>query len=212
MGTKTVPGSVVKGRSNFPEGHFLGTIAEVQGNQESQNGERGFTAFRLINNTAIDAEKEPGGRIHFVNLLTWMTSTNARGKEETIVTSDADLEAEDTPFAVRSAAATLSQLALALGQAEELDDGGVEFNDDLESFIEEFNSGRFEGEEIEFIIEHNTYVPKRGPNMGKKVTFVNTTFVAPEVEIAAEEVKGVVDDEPEEEAVGSGRAKYKRRK
>lgn len=236
MATKTVPGSVVNRRSLFPEGTFSGTIKEIK-DDKSPNGNIGSIAFQLVDNQLIEGDKDPGKRPHFVRIPVWLEVKGKRGKTEVLLTSEIDAEDDDVPFMLRQAVGQFAQLAACLGQAEALPDGGVEFTDDLETFIEAFrgdeDGSEFEGEELEFVVEHRRYIPKSGPNEGRKMTAVNTDFVIPTEE---EEEQEKEEEEPpprtkkstkrskakpegndegegedEEKPKGSGKVKFKRR-
>lgn len=196
MATKTVPGSVVNRRSLFPEGTFSGTIKEIK-DDKSPNGNIGSIAFQLVDNELIEGDKDPGKRPHFVRIPVWLEVKGKRGKTEVLLTSEIDAEDDDVPFMLRQAVGQFAQLAACLGQAEVLPDGGVEFADDLEAFIEAFrgddDGSEFEGEELEFVVEHRRYISKSGPNDGKTMTAVNTDFVIPTEE---EEEQEKEEEEP----------------
>jgi hypothetical protein len=204
MSTKRVSGGVVNRRSVFPEGHFQGDITEIK-DDENPNGTIGSVAFQLRNNTAIDAEREPGQRPHFMRIPVWMVTKSARGKEETLVTAEVDPEDEDVPFMLRNAVGQFAQLAACLGRATVLPDGGVEFEEDLEAFIEEFRDGEsFDGMTVEFIVSHRAE-KKDGKLVKGGRTFVDTVFVIPEEgeptpeEETEEEEEETVEEVEEEE-------------
>ncbi len=236
MGQK-FPSSAMDRRSRFPEGHYAGTISESK-DDTNEDGTLGNVIFRLINNVAVDAEREPGGKICFIRVATFMEVKDKRGKVETLLTSDVeDTDDEKIPFQLRLAVGTFMMLAVALGRAVN-EDGEVEFDDSLESFIDELRDGKFDGVEIEFIVAHRQYIAKRGANKGNVVKVEDVTFPEPEDEEPEqanaepepepeEKPRGVVKgrsrrakaeaedkpkDEPEEKPRGSGHAKFRRRK
>ena len=237
MGQK-FPSSAMDRRSRFPAGTYAGTISESK-DDTNEDGTAGSVAFRIINNVAVDAEKEPGGRICFIRIPTFMEVKDKRGKVQTLLTSDIeDTDDEKIPFQLRLAVGTLMMLAVALGRATN-EGGEVEFEEDLESFIDELRDGEFDGVEIEFIVAHRQYTAKRGPNKGNVVKVEDVTFPEPEEGESEEpeaepepepkprrakakrarKPKAEAEAEPEDEAEpeeekpkGSGRAKFRRRK
>ena len=191
MGQK-FPSSAMDRRSRFPSGHYAGTISESK-DDTNEDGTAGSVSFRLINNVAVDADKEPGGRICFIRVATFMEVKDKRGKVQTLLTSDVeDTDDEKIPFQLRLAVGTFMMLAVALGRAVN-EAGEVEFDDSLESFIDELRDGKFDGVELEFIVAHRQYIAKRGPNKGNVVKVEDVTF--PEME----EGEGEPEPEPEKE-------------
>ncbi len=233
MSTKSVPGSVVRGRAPFMVGHFQGDIGKSE-DTTSRDGKCEFIGFKLENITMIDAEKEPGQRPHFIKIMTSLEVEAKRGKTETLLASEVDAEDEDIPYGIRASVTTLAQLALSLGRAELAADGvGVEFADDIETFIEELRNDTFEGETVEFIVSHRAE-KKDGKVVTGGRTFVDTQFPEPEDDDTgedkgkAEEPEDPDDDDPEEPeddpppakrskrttksaAKGSGKARFSRR-
>lgn len=199
----TYPGSAVTTRSRFPEGHYVGEVSESKDDQ-NQDGTMGAFSCRLINNSAIEAAAEPGGKICFVRIPTFVEVKDKRGKSIIFQTSDIepeDADNEEIPFMLRSAVAQFLQLAAQVGRGSVQEDGGIELDDNLETFIEECRSGEFDGVEIEFIVEHRSYVAKRGPNKGNKVNIVDVSFPLPEEgEGEGEGGEEPEPDEPEDEA------------
>ena len=194
MGQK-FPSSAMDRRSRFPSGHYAGTISESK-DDTNEDGTAGSVSFRLINNVAVDADKEPGGRICFIRVATFMEVKDKRGKVQTLLTSDVeDTEDENIPFQLRLAVGTFMMLAVALGRAVN-EAGEVEFDDSLESFIDELRDGKFDGVELEFIVAHRQYIAKRGPNKGNVVKVEDVTF--PEIE-EEEGEGGGTEPEPEPE-------------
>jgi hypothetical protein len=206
MTTKRVPGSVMRRRTPFPAGHFRGEIGEVADATNPDNT-NGSAAFQLTGITAVEADVEPGTRPHFVNLLIWMDRTKPNGKTETYQVADVDptderLEKDGgPPFFCRNAMIQWTQLAAALGQATVEEDGGIEFTEDLETFIEQFRNGDYEGQEVEFIVRHRPE-KKDGKVLKGGRTFTDTDFVVPEAgdadEAEAEEEDAEEEEVPEE--------------
>ncbi len=218
MAKKTIPGSVLNRRSLFPEGHFSGTISAVK-DDKNPAGTIGSIAFQLINNEQLeDGAKDPGKRPHFVRIPVWMEVKNKKGKTSTLMTSEIDPEDDDIPFMLSQAVGQLGQLAVCLGQCEVAPDGSIDL--DLEEFIESFRAedgekSDFDGEEVEFIVQHRRYKAKSGPNEGKTMTAVNTDFVVPEDEDETPEAEEEAPpkskkDKKAKKSKGSGKAKFKR--
>ena len=196
MGQK-FPSSAMDRRSRFPEGHYAGTISESK-DDTNEDGTAGSVSFRLIKNVAVDAEKEPGGKICFIRIPTFMEIKNKRGKVETLLTSDISPDETDDdkiPFQLRLAVGTFMMLAVALGEASN-EEGSVEFEDSLEAFIDMLRDGKFDGVEIEFIVSHRQYTAKRGANKGNLVKVEDVAFPEPEEDDGGE---GEPDPEPEPE-------------
>ena len=194
MGQK-YPSSAMDRRSRFPAGRYAGSISESKDDQ-NEDGTAGSVSFRLINNVAVDAVKEPGARICFIRIAAFMTVKDKRGREQTLMTSDVgedETDDENIPFQLRLAVGMFMMLAVALGEATD-EEGTVEFKDSLESFIDALRDGEFDGVEIEFIVTHRQYIAKRGANKGNVVKVEDVSFPAPE-----EEEGGGGETEPEPE-------------
>lgn len=199
MGKRYSGNTVRGGGGDFPEGTYRGTIAQIEDSQ-SKDGKWGSVNFQMVDNTLVDGEREPGARPHFVRVTTYGTVQNAKGRDETLMVADIDPEDESITFSLRKAAGTWCQLAAALGAATILDDGGVEFADSLEAFIEEFrDASTYDGVEVEFVVSHSISKKEREAAKAerrKPHPFVNTAFVVPEA--GAETPAAEADDEETE--------------
>ncbi len=192
----TYPGSAVTTRSRFPEGNYYGEIAESK-DDTNPDGTMGSFSFRLIKNTAANEDtKEPGGKICFVRIPTFVEVQDKRGKSVVYQTADVgpeEADDEDIPFGLRNAVGSFLQLAAQVGRGTVQPDGGIKLDDDLETFIEECRGKEFDEVEVEFIVEHRSYTAKRGPNKGNKVNITDVSFPLPEEGEGGEE-----PDDPDE--------------
>ena len=198
MGKRYSRSAVQGGGGNFPEGTYRGTIAEISETQNDE-GTWGSIAFQLVNNAAVEAEREPGARPHFVRVTVYGTTQDKKGRDQKVLVADVDPDDEAIDFGLRKAVSQWLQLAQQLGRATALPDGGVEMDGELEAFIEEFKDGAFEGEEVEFQVTHSISKKERAlaaSEHRQPRPFVNTTFVASE---AAEPVEADADETTDDE-------------
>jgi hypothetical protein len=166
-------------------GVYRGTIGETTKGQ-SKDGQWGNTSFQLLNNVAVKATREPGGSRNFVRLTTWAEVEDARGHSDTLMVSDVDPTDDTVPVSLRIAVGQWCEIALALGAASKMADGSIEFNDDLEAFIDEFSDGAFDGTEVEFIVKHRAEKDKQTKQLTGRV-FVDTSFPEPEPSATSQE-------------------------
>lgn len=221
MGKRYSRSAVQGGGGNFPEGTYRGTIAEIQETQ-NEEGTWGSIAFQLVNNTAVEAEREPGARPHFVRVTVFGTTQDKKGRDQKVLVADVDPDDEAIDFGLRKAVSQWLQLAQQLGRATALPDGGVEMDGELEGFIEEFKYGAFEGKEVEFQVTHSISKKERAwAALEHRVPrpFVNTTFTEPEAdadettddEEEVEETEEAEEKVPEEEEAPAPRRGASRR-
>jgi hypothetical protein len=215
-----VKGSVVNRRSIFPEGHFVGEVAGPAGEdasylQQNDDGSRGNIVFQLVNNTAVEADVEPGARRCFVRIPVWWTGKDEKGKDRvfqvTEVADDPDLQDDESvPFPIRGAVGTFAQLAAALGMATVTDTGDVE-GFEMEGFVESLKNGEFEGMSVEFIVSHRAEKDRETKKpTGRK--FEQVDFVVPEPGADSEEEEDTSTDTEDAPVKGSGKPKFQKRR
>jgi len=149
-----VPSHIVDGKgSPFPQGIFLGRLAEVKDEwTEDNTGLEYILTFR--DNTSVSPNPVTVGARPFTQRITVIF------KGQSIV--DLVEFGETTPFALQRAATTITQLALALGYATRAADRSVEFN--TEEFLENLLSGAYKDRQVGYEVTHRTWKSKTQKN------------------------------------------------
>lgn len=149
-----VPGHIVDGKgSPFPQGIFLGRLAEVKDEwTEDNTGLEYVLTFR--DNTPVSTEVSNVGARPFTQRITVIF------KGQSIV--DLTEIGETTPFALQRAITLVSQLAVASGYATRAADGSVDFN--TEEYLENLLSGAYKDRQYGFEVRHRTWKSKTQKN------------------------------------------------
>lgn len=185
MAQRSIPNRVVDNRrANFPIGTYLGHIGNVQ---ETWNNEktRQSVVVAFDNLSTIEGEQDVSKRLFFRRFaVIW---------DDAALVDVQDYEDEKVAFPLRSAAAELTQLAIALGAAERLQ---AETLVDLDAFLEDLRNGTYKGQPVTFEVTHSK------PNKQGSV-FENVVFTAAEgasaITASAEDEEEAEDEDADEE-------------